>query len=44
MIIVDTNITAKLLLAGDFIAQVQKLRIGHPEWIAPSLWMDEFQP
>lgn len=42
MIVVDTNIIAYLLIEGDFTEQVQKLRVEHPEWIAPRLWLDEF--
>ncbi len=42
MIVVDTNIIAYLLIEGECTAQVQKLRIEHPVWIAPRLWLDEF--
>lgn len=42
MIVVDTNIIAYLLIEGEFTEQVQKLRVEHPEWIAPRLWLDEF--
>ncbi len=42
MIVVDTNVIAYLLLAGDRSEAIDRLREMDPDWIAPRLWLDEF--
>ena len=42
MIVVDTNVIAYLLIAGDRSEAADRLWQADPEWIAPRLWLDEF--
>ncbi len=42
MIVVDVNVIAYLLIAGEKTADAQALRERDPDWIVPDLWRDEF--
>ena len=42
MIVVDTNVIAYLLLAGDRSAAADRLWQADRDWVAPRLWLDEF--
>jgi predicted nucleic acid-binding protein len=42
MIVVDVNIIAYLLIAGERTAEAQALYALDPDWVAPDLWRDEF--
>ena len=42
MIVVDTNVIAYLLIAGDRSEATDRLWQADPEWVAPRLWLDEF--
>jgi predicted nucleic acid-binding protein len=42
VIVVDTNVIAYLLIAGDRSEAADRLWQADPEWVAPRLWLDEF--
>lgn len=42
MIVIDVNIIAYLLIAGERTAEAQALYELDPDWVAPDLWRDEF--
>ena len=42
MIVVDVNVIAYLLIAGEKSADAQALHELDPDWILPDLWRDEF--
>ena len=42
MIVVDTNVIAYLLIAGNRSEAADRLWQADPEWVAPRLWLDEF--
>lgn len=43
MIVVDVNVLAACVIAGDRTADVRELRDKDPEWIVPSFWRVEFE-
>ncbi|MBP7866047.1 MAG: type II toxin-antitoxin system VapC family toxin [Acidobacteria bacterium] len=43
MIVVDTNVIAALLLAGEHARSAEALRRFDGDWIAPLLWRSEFR-
>jgi predicted nucleic acid-binding protein len=42
VIVVDTNVIAYLLIAGDRSEAADRLWQADREWVAPRLWLDEF--
>lgn len=42
MIVVDVNVIAYLLIAGEKTADARAVRASEPEWVVPDLWRDEF--
>jgi predicted nucleic acid-binding protein len=42
VIVVDTNVIAYLLIAGDRSEAADRLWQADHEWVAPRLWLDEF--
>ena len=42
MIVVDVNVIAYLLIAGEKTDHARALRFLEPEWALPDLWRDEF--
>lgn len=42
MIVVDVNVIAYLLIAGEKTAEARVVRERDPDWIVPDLWRDEF--
>ncbi len=42
MIVVDVNVMAYLLIAGEKSVEAQTLYQLDPDWIVPDLWRDEF--
>lgn len=42
MIVVDVNVIAYSLIAGEKTAEAHALRELDPNWIVPDLWRDEF--
>ena len=43
MIVVDTHILAYLYLPGDFTQQAEALLAQDADWVAPTLWRNEFR-